>query len=147
MKLKLTFAILAFLAFSSVQAQTDSFNKKVKTLLELSGGEASFKGAIQTMMGQIRLTRSEVPGEVWDELEGEFMATSMDDLVAMIAPIYNKHLTEADLDSIIGFYNTPAGKKFGEKTPLITQESMQAGQQWGMQIGQKLMERLQEKGY
>lgn len=147
MKLKLTFAILAFLAFSGVQAQTDAFNKKVKNLLELSGGEEAFKGAIQAMMGQIRMTRSEVPGEVWDELENEFMSTSIDDLVAMIAPIYNKHLTEEDLDNIIGFYKTPSGKKFGEKTPIITQESMTAGQQWGMQVGQKLMEKLQEKGY
>ena len=71
----------------------------------------------------------------------------MDELADMLAPVYEKHMTENDLKKIIEFYQTPVGKKYAEKTPLITQESMQVGQQWGMRIGQKVMERLKEKGY
>jgi hypothetical protein len=39
------------------------------------------------------------------------------------------------------------GKKFAEKTPLITKESILAGQEWGKQIGQKVVDRLKDKGY
>jgi hypothetical protein len=80
-------------------------------------------------------------------LEKEFLKTSLDDLVDMLVPVYSKHLTLDDLQKIIDFYQTPAGKKYAEKTPLIMQESMQIGQQWGMKIGQKFQEKLQEKGY
>lgn len=62
-------------------------------------------------------------------------------------PIYQKHLTEADLHGIIAFYDTPVGKKFAEKTPLITLESMIAGQEWGLQIGQQVIDKLKNKGY
>jgi len=34
-----------------------------------------------------------------------------------------------------------------EKLPLITQESMQAGGEWGKQLSEKIMQRLKEKGY
>jgi hypothetical protein len=50
-------------------------------------------------------------------------------------------------EKIIEFYQTPVGKKYAEKTPLIMQESMQVGQQWGMKIGQEFQNKLQEQGY
>lgn len=68
-------------------------------------------------------------------------------LINMILPVYQKHLTEADLKGIIAFYETPVGKKYAEKTLLITQESMLAGQEWGKKIGEKVTDKLRDKGY
>ncbi|MEC8831971.1 MAG: DUF2059 domain-containing protein [Bacteroidota bacterium] len=48
---------------------------------------------------------------------------------------------------MIQFFETPVGKKYAASTPLILQESMQVGQQWGMKIGQDFQRKLQEKGY
>lgn len=62
-------------------------------------------------------------------------------------PIYQKHLTEADLLKVIAFYDTPTGKKFSEKTPFITQEAMIVGQQWGKQMAERVLSKLKEKGY
>ncbi|MGY0041248.1 DUF2059 domain-containing protein [Pedobacter sp. NJ-S-72] len=45
------------------------------------------------------------------------------------------------------FYQTPAGKKFAEKTPLIMQESMQAGRVWGEKIGLEIISKLNEQGH
>jgi hypothetical protein len=56
-------------------------------------------------------------------------------------------LSEADLKEIIKFYESSVGKKLAQKTPVITQESMQAGQQWGQVIAGKVMKKMQEKGY
>ena len=147
MKLKGILMVTALLICGVASAQTDSYKQKVKTYFELSGSQGAFQEAIKGMIGQMRVTRTDVPQSVWDEFENEFMSTSIDELVGLIAPIYNRHFTEEDLDAIIEFYNTPAGKKLGEKTPIITQESMTAGQQWGMQVGQKIVNKLQEKGY
>ena len=65
----------------------------------------------------------------------------------MLAPVYIKYMTKEDLEDLIKFYQTPIGQKFSKNTPLIMQESMQIGQQWGMQLGREVAKKLQEKGY
>jgi hypothetical protein len=80
-------------------------------------------------------------------MENEMLKTSIDDLVTVMVPVYKAHLSEADLKEIIKFYESSVGKKLAQKTPVITQESMQAGQQWGQVIAGKVMKKMQEKGY
>jgi uncharacterized protein len=46
----------------------------------------------------------------------------LDDMI----PIYQKHLTQADVDAMIVFYSSPTGKKLMQQMPQITQEAMQA---------------------
>ena len=62
-------------------------------------------------------------------------------------PIYDKYYTEDDIKQLTDFYQTPIGKKVISNTPLIMQESMQAGQSWGQKIGEKVIENLKVKGY
>ena|SRR5690349_18334869 len=128
-------------------AQVDSYKATLKKVLEVAGTEENFKVAIKQMFGMFKQQNSNVPDSFWEEAEKEFSETSMDDLVDMLSPVYQKHMTESDLKKIIEFYQTPAGKKYAEKTPLILQESMQVGQQWGMKIAQRVQEKLKEKGY
>ncbi len=103
------------------------------------------------MVGQVfqmlKQQKPNVKAEVWQELKNELLQTMMDDLVTKLIPVYSKHLTQKDLEGLISFYETPVGKKYAESTPLIMQESIMVGQQWGMQIGQKLVAKLKEKGY
>ena len=115
--------------------------------MEASGSIGAFKSAVTGMLGNFKTMNSSVPGEVWKEFETELLATSVDDLVNMLAPVYEKHMTENDLNEVIKFYNSPVGKKLAEKTPAITEESMQAGQAWGQAVAQKVMQKLKEKGY
>jgi len=44
----------------------------------------------------------------------------LDDLM----PVYQKYLTKADVEAIIGFYSSPAGQHFLDKMPTMTQEAM-----------------------
>ncbi|MFN8886767.1 MAG: DUF2059 domain-containing protein, partial [Cyclobacteriaceae bacterium] len=62
-------------------------------------------------------------------------------------PVYKKYLTEGDLNEIIAFYNSPAGKKMAESTPGIMSESMKAGQVWGPAVATRIVDKLKEKGY
>jgi hypothetical protein len=136
------------LSLSSAFGQGDAnYKVTLKKMLDASGAEGSFKAAIKQMFDMFKQERKDVPDSIWSEFEKEFSKTSMDDLTEMLSPVYQKHMTENDLKQIIEFYQTPVGKKYAEKTPLITQQSMQVGQQWGMKIGQKFQERLKEKGY
>ena len=130
-----------------VLGQSGSYKEKVSTMISLNGSEATFKTVIEQMINQFQQMNTNVPQDFWKEMKSEFLKTSMKDLVDLIVPIYYKHLTEDDLDGIIAFYKTPVGRKFAEKTPVITQESMLIGQQWGMQISQKIAASMKEKGY
>ena len=56
-------------------------------------------------------------------------------------------MTKSDLEELIIFYRTPVGKKFAQSSPMLVQESMQVGQEWGMKIGQDFSERMKERGY
>ena len=126
-------------------AQTDSYTLAVKNMLTASGSDATYTMAIEQMLSVFKMKHPDVQKETWDELKKELLETSIDDLVEMLVPVYKKHLTEADLKAITAFYSTPVGKKYAEKIPDIMQESMQVGQQWGMQLGVKVNEILREK--
>ncbi|MCI5072522.1 DUF2059 domain-containing protein [bacterium] len=60
----------------------------------------------------------------------------------MLVPVYAKHFTDKDIDGLIKFYKTPLGKKLLEKQPLIMQDSLIVGQQWGQEINTLLEKEL-----
>lgn len=45
----------------------------------------------------------------------------LDDMI----PVYQKYLSQSDVDAMIVFYQSPTGKKLIAEMPLITQEAMQ----------------------
>lgn len=51
----------------------------------------------------------------------------LDEMVNAIIPIYQRHLTKADIDELIRFYSSPVGQKLLREQPQILQEGMQAG--------------------
>jgi uncharacterized protein len=144
---KILLAAILFSFCLSASAQTDTYSATLKKYLEASGSMEAFKTAIGSMMGSFKKMKTEVPDQFWKDAEAEFSKTSLDELVTLLAPVYQKHLTEADLNEVIKFYNSPTGKKLAEKTPGIMTDSMQAGQVWGQKIGQAVAEKLKEKGY
>lgn len=147
MKISILTLLLAFVTTFSFSQENNSYKSSLTKLIQVSGSEAAYKGVLDQMVSMFKQQQSNVPKEFWDEFAIEVNKNAIDQLVNLVLPIYQKHLTEADLLGVIAFYETPAGKKFAEKTPLITQESMLAGQEWGKQIGQKVVDRLKEKGY
>ncbi|GAB4407207.1 MAG: DUF2059 domain-containing protein [Microscillaceae bacterium] len=147
-KITCLFSLIFFLStLSSLQAQSPNYRNKVKKMLELSGSEQMFKLSIKQMLETFKGMRSEVPAAFWDDFEVEVMKTSINDLVEMLTPVYFRHLSESDLDELITFYESPIGKKFVSKNPMIMQESMQVGQEWGQKLGEQVVKKLEEKGY
>jgi hypothetical protein len=99
---------------------------------------------MHAMIEQFKGIIPEAPDEYWDLVLKEF---SGGELVQLIIPIYDRHFSHEEIKDIIKFYETPTGKKMVEKLPLITQESMNAGQQWGMEIGEIIQNKLIKDGY
>ncbi len=134
------------IAQSNAQSE-NSYKTTLKKMLEAAGSEESFKTAINQVFTMFKQQENAVPDSVWASMESEFLNTSMDELVEMLTPVYQSHITEADMTKIIEFYQTPVGRKFAEKTPLIMQESMRVGQEWGIKIGSAFKMKLKAKGY
>ncbi|MEJ1222921.1 DUF2059 domain-containing protein [Sediminicola sp. 1XM1-17] len=144
------FTILSFVFFCSLStyAQADQeYSKTLQKMFQVSGTEESYQAAIKQMFGMFREQYSDVEAEIWNELEKEFSQTSINDLTKELVPVYLKYLTLEDLKGLIQFYQTPVGQKYAKSTPMIMQESMEVGQQWGMKIGEQFMNKMDEKGY
>ncbi len=148
MKKHFILIFLTALLSTSLSAQTDKdYSATLKEMFTLSGSEVSFQAAIKQLFTIYREQYSTIDQDIWNDFEKEFMKTTLDDLTEMLVPVYSKYLTIEDLNALIAFYKTPAGKKYAKSTPEIMKESMQVGQQWGMKIAQEFQAKLKEKGY
>lgn len=132
---------------STYQKVRPDYKNALTSLLEKSGGAAMFTMAIDQLLGMSKQQKPNVPKKVWSEIKTDLSSSSTGELVELFAPIYQKYLNLSDLKGIIAFYNTPIGKKFASTTPLITKESMSAGQQWAMKLQGKIQSKIKEKGY
>ena len=116
----------------------------IKTLLILTkSGELAVQ-MMQEMLNAYRQGLPQVPEEFWLGLAKK---VKTDDLVDMLVPIYDRHLTHSEVTTLIEFFQRPVGKKLVSVQPEIMKESMQVGQQWGEKIGNEVTAELQKKGY
>jgi hypothetical protein len=79
------------------------------------------------------------------------MLAKSDELLDLIADLYARNFTAAELRQIGDFYRGPLGQKFLEKMPIIAQESMAIGQKWGQTVAgemrSKIIEELRKRGH
>jgi hypothetical protein len=84
------------------------------------------------------------PGEYQDKLIPLFFEKfqnklKTDDLLDLIVPIYDKHLSKEDIDGLVQFYQTPLGKKMTSVLPQVLVESQTAAMNMGQELGRKAM--------
>jgi hypothetical protein len=67
------------------------------------------------------------------------------------AAIYASNFSAEELQIVTAFYKTPAGRKFLQKQPVILQQTMAAGQQFGQSVAadmkRRMIEELRKKGH
>jgi len=126
--------------------------KDIRQLIETTGGANIAKlfaaGSSQQMFKMIKATRPDIPDRALTIMEREMLALFSEQLTApgglfdMIIPVYAKHLSHQEIRELIAFYQTPLGRKTISVLPLVTQESMQAGQRWGQSLGPEMEKRV-----
>ncbi|HEX9934648.1 MAG TPA: DUF2059 domain-containing protein [bacterium] len=149
-RMRLFFSWMVFLIFavSSAAAQNaDSTAEKredIKRLMVLTGAGNIGMQVMNQLTESFKKSLPQVPNGFWDDYMAEVDASS---LVQLCVPIYERHLSHSDIKELIRFYESPAGQRLIKVLPVIMQESMEAGQRWGQEIGQKAVQKLREKGY
>jgi len=117
----------------------------VRRLLELTGTAQLALRGIESMVPMQRAANPQIPAAFWDAL----VARARRDLpqyIDSLIPIYASHLTRAELEQLVRFYESPVGRRLAEVTPLISQESMQLGQRWGAAMGREVGDSLARAG-
>lgn len=140
--MKKTLLIFALLIFSISFAQTK--NDKIKELMVLTGAGDMGADFAKQLITQYKTAYSHVPEKFWTDFSSEIKASDLENLVI---PIYDKYYSEQDINDLIKFYNSPVGKKTISVLPQIMRESMEAGQGWGRNISEKILEKLETEKY
>lgn len=123
---------------------SESKQKKIKLLMETTGSAKLSLQMMSSLVQSMKIRYPNVDNAFWEEFLKE---SKTEDLMGLMLPVYDKYLTEPDIDALLVFYNSPVGKKFISSMPFILKESMEIGESWGRQVGEKVMNKLKAKGY
>jgi hypothetical protein len=144
MKVRCLIVLLLAIFTAAVSAQDTEKRADIRRLLELTGSAELGIDIMEQMIGNYKMSFPDVPSDFWDNFMEE---VSPDDLIDLIIPIYDRYLTHREIRNIIAFYETPTGKKLIRVLPLIQQDSYDAGTAWGLEISNRVIEKLKQKGY
>jgi uncharacterized protein len=147
--MKHAIAVLALCLFgfspAFAQQQLDAATKEdVQQLLEITGARRNVQVMWDSMAQQatsmaadsyqrkypnaspLEIRKAaEVAGE---SIQKTIKVFSIDELFDVMIPVYQRHLTHSEIQTIIEFYSSPTGRKMIEEMPAIMSEAMQAVQ-------------------
>lgn len=121
-------------------AQDKAKRAKVLKLLEVTGAAKMGKQVMDQMLAQF----DRMPGLPEGFTKKFSELAKPEDLIQLIVPIYMKHVADKDLDAVLAFFSTDAGKRWLAVQPEIMKESMAAGRKWGAELGRRTAQELQK---
>lgn len=78
---------------------------------------------------QLKKSRPDISEEELARMDREseelIKSFSIDEMLNDMIPVYQRHFTKSDIDSLITFYSSPVGQKFLGEMPAVTMETMQ----------------------
>ena len=125
------------LQLASPCAAAPATEASVRELMAMTGAGDLGVQVMQQMMPGLKKLGPELPDAWWDEF---MKGVDPDDLVALLVPIYQKHFSEEEIRETIRFYRSPTGRKVIQTLPMVMQESMAAGQQWGQKLARRVLD-------
>ena len=134
-------ALLLFAGHSAVALATPASEDSVRELMQKSGAGDLGVQMVNQIMPALKKMVPDAGDEFWQAINDEIRA---DAIIEKLIPLYQKYYSEEDLVAINAFYDTEVGKKLVRLQPVVLQESMQIGQQWGQQIAREVIRKYNE---
>jgi hypothetical protein len=131
-KVLLVFAFVITSHISSAQTYDAAFKQDVMKMMEVSGAAGQYEAALSMILKN-----------VLPEKQAALKADLLESIKLMqdkMAIIYMEEFTHDDIKEIIKYYESPAGKKFAEKSGIIFEKSQTAAMEWSLEL-QKIAER------
>jgi uncharacterized protein len=73
-----------------------------------------------------------LPASYWQDVRGEFARL---DIASMYVPLYQRYFSQEDMQQVIDFYRSPAGKNLMTIQPLLVRDAQSTLGQKGREIG------------
>ncbi len=134
MKKLLAVLVLSGLA-GIVNAEKPSV-ESIEKLMQVTKADQMAEQMWVQMSSMLKSKTSDAPKDFWQKIEKE---KNIKEVIQLLIPVYQKHLSQKDIDAILVFYQSPAGQRLIAAQPKIMQESMVIGQQWGENLTKKIM--------
>lgn len=118
----------------------------IRQFMEVAGIKTLMSQVLGNMSTSIKpLMAQALPaGAYRDQLVDLFFAkfqskADLQQVLDLIVPIYDQHLSDDEIKGLIKFYQTPLGQKMVKALPEMTTESQQVCQKWGEKLGRQSM--------
>jgi len=156
----LVFAACLLFAFPSFAQQSaadapaskEDIQRYLDTMHSRDMVKSMFDSMTKTMHQMVHQQVEKEPGlgadfesrmnKMTDEMMRNF---PMDELLDVMKPVYQKHFTKGDIDTLIAFYSTPTGQKVLKEMPAISSEALQASSGIVQKLVSKITQRVQDE--
>ena len=135
-------AAFLFLAIPVWAHAETADRESIEELMRLTGADNLGEQMMEQIIPLMRKAIPDAPDAFWDEFRAE---ADVNDLMNSIIPIYQKHLTKADVAALVSFYKSPIGQKMIALQPVLMRESVQVGNAWGQAAAQRAMQNLKRE--
>ena len=84
--------------------------------------------------------------EMLDQVMHEALGPdAIKEMLEATVPVYQRHLTKADLDAMVAFYSSPIGQKILHEQPAMVEESMEASAGIQQRIARSMFQKIDER--
>ncbi len=129
------------LVVAAVGHKPSAFKEQnIRRLLEITRAAEIATIASNQQLEYFKHTLPEgVPPRVVTILKEELNAV---DFVELLLPIYDKHLSDEEVNQLVAFYESPLGRKVTGILPVIMEEARMVGEERGKLAGQRAIDRM-----
>ena len=127
-------SLLFLVPFTSAQSQESPSTDDVQKYLQVMRAERQLQtmiqimtksarqGARQTFLQKMPDATPEQIADVESLAEGLFADVPINDIMLDLIPVYQKHISKADLQALTQFFSSPTGQRFLNEQPKMMQE-------------------------
>ncbi len=150
--LVLPFAAVAAHAQSVTASDMDARMAAAADLLDAMGGRESITDQINRVIPiQMQALQSQFPSmtidtrRIIEKSMREEMTIGVNQLLTQMASAWARRFTANDMRQIAAFHRSPAGVRLRNQQEDLQREIAEIGRNWGVDIGKRIQERLQQQ--
>ena len=106
---------------------------QIREYMQLSGALPITRQLMDKMVHAMQLTAAPYyPASMWDDMRAEFAKL---DIISAYVPLYQRYFSQEDMQKVLDFYRSPAGKNLLAIQPLLIHDAQGIMRQKGQDIG------------
>jgi hypothetical protein len=114
-------------------------NQNIRKLLEQNGGIRSVRDQISQSLEAFRVQIAKIAPDSAKSVRKDIDDHEIEGLIEQLVAVYEKHLTDEEISTLLKFGASPVGKKISEAMPVINSEVNRIGREWALQFAQKVI--------